>query len=598
MDLRAGAARAWTWNPFGALITPDPLAEDPTMRVTPFWDFLGHDAMSAALHEITHLWCARHSRLGWLLGRGAAEVLPRWLDDRTAPVVAPSRVLRLLAAYAPWLEGLATYAQLDYEFQEADREIASPLPLLVEAVASRTVHSYVRWAAFLRTWRDAAAFTRDGRTDMSGVDPAYATTRHGLLELMFLRRGDPADAQYLVGYLYVKALQAFLTRRAPAFANPGVFLPLAVRLLCHHPVLDRSLGEDLDPEDIIGSVHAGIQGLSVADVRWLAELVTRHPRVRSDFDAWDVHATLARGPRSEPAFTDSEVVSGYFPEHLPDHPDLLEWATIARGAAQLLIPAWRRGRLVAIRANGLDLEVADGRGRVRVECPPVSGFWAKYPSRPELAQPFKVAAGEMESLRRDCVRKLGGAVGEEIVVAVFLSAADANSGFAFWRNGHLTGWYPSTPHLLLDQTGQLATPVDRAAILLAGLELSPADRAEFARSIPVTAATRRVVTRATDALAALLVSDPSVRQDLVVDRLAYLFPRHAAELATWCRFQVKRRPLGATLVADISRVINCPGFSVEPGLGPINFDELVPLLTPAPAPPPAARHAARRPVQL
>jgi hypothetical protein len=69
--------------------------------------------------------------------RAAAESFTEWADDKSRQVRLPERVHRVLGVYVPILEGLAMYAQLDFEAQRPGHPLPAPLALVTEHFPSR-----------------------------------------------------------------------------------------------------------------------------------------------------------------------------------------------------------------------------------------------------------------------------------------------------------------------------------------------------------------------------------------------------------------------------------------------------------------------------
>ncbi|HEX8136384.1 MAG TPA: hypothetical protein VF544_02225 [Pyrinomonadaceae bacterium] len=209
-----------SFNPLTALISFEPGREEPIM--VPIVDYPLHE-YSTIFHELTHLWCTRSSRLGWFLTGAAAEAVLEWRRGGCARATLPENVWTLLWAYTPILEGLAVYAQLDYQVETNDDSLPSPMLLFTDLTHHRLEYN-MPLHRLLEIIREEAIHQREGQG-------------RGLLELLFLGTERPDLIFYFPGYLYVKALQRHLARRWDAFSRPSIFLPFIIKLICNHPLI-------------------------------------------------------------------------------------------------------------------------------------------------------------------------------------------------------------------------------------------------------------------------------------------------------------------------------------------------------------------------
>src|SRR5262245_26187629 len=103
MDLMS-ANRNASWNPLTSLITFESEGYHRDITLSPTVQFTLNE-YSTILHELTHLWCARTSRLGWLFSKVATDAFLKWQNNTSLSVSVPESVRSLLCAFTPLLEG-------------------------------------------------------------------------------------------------------------------------------------------------------------------------------------------------------------------------------------------------------------------------------------------------------------------------------------------------------------------------------------------------------------------------------------------------------------------------------------------------------------
>jgi hypothetical protein len=317
MDLRSAAGGAG-WHPLTSLITFESAANERELWLVPLWDPPLRD-YSTALHEAAHMWSCKNTRLGWVSGITASQSYASWLADRSASLVLPRRFTRLLGAMMPLLEGVALYSQFDYETLRDGDPLPSPLAIEIRLfeVALKTNHQLDKLFRLMREFELFAAPDAIVEEEREGW-PALLT----LPELLFLETSDDSTLHYFHGYLYVKAIAAWIGRRSALARDPAWFLPLAIKLLFDHPIIERAFVEDLSPREILEAIHASITEITPKQWTNLDALLS-DPGNRALFDHWDpyqqfaqdvfdrllLHATDA-GERLLPAENSEELVEG------------------------------------------------------------------------------------------------------------------------------------------------------------------------------------------------------------------------------------------------------------------------------------------------
>ena len=232
--LRSG--EAW-FNPFTSLIGLESLGASRELSLAiPVIEEPQMARYSVLFHEVTHLWQMRMTSLGVLLSIAAARAWNQWSARPEQPVEIAERTLFLLGTWLPILEGLATYAELDFSGDEDRDPIHSPV-LKVVHYTGPAINGVDSEQEFLHT-------------RLSRI------VEHRLLAQLLVDVPVQTDEHaYFSGYLYVKALAARLGALCPALARPARMLPLLIRLLCDHPSIARSQTAGSGTDDILSAVH-------------------------------------------------------------------------------------------------------------------------------------------------------------------------------------------------------------------------------------------------------------------------------------------------------------------------------------------------------
>ena len=286
MDLRS-ANDAASWHPLTSLIHFGGNGGGGFYYV-PVWQSNAWSDYSTFLHEMTHIWCARATRLGWLLSRGAADAFNTWQRDKGSRVQLPPSVQAVLSAVTPLLEGIAMYAQLDFEAAEQGRYLPSPLTI---AAALFPMESFAHFSLLdqFRTIRNLTRWSRDEEGE------------GGLPAVLFLDDSREDLNFYFSGYLYVKAIAAVFARRCPAFSDPSIFLPILINLVCSHGIYTRALGNVLSSEEILDSIHQRLLRLTSETLEATVRMF-REDEARESFDLWDSERQIREEQFDTPVF--------------------------------------------------------------------------------------------------------------------------------------------------------------------------------------------------------------------------------------------------------------------------------------------------------
>ncbi len=383
--------------------------------------------VSTLLHEITHLWSARSTRLGAHFAIEAARPLtappPRQLSKRDA---------HRLGILAPVLEGLAMFAEMDAPG-------ACPLGVTAAHIYnSSPLTHFIDWFRFGRSLARDRAFRLARASEL-------VRDGHALELLLFSNR--PAHWPYFAGYLYIKALYVQARTALPEL-DAATFLTLAVRLVADSPAIDGPAVRQSTPLSataLLNAMHEGI--LSVLDrakLQSLFKAIAANEVVRNNLHALDIYALL----------NGSITLSTFPPAARSDLPSSL------CAAANLFMLARCTGVLASSKYDGtLDLRLQfEGRHDAIV----LPTFLAGSDSSSWQA----FVGGRCAKLHDALLRRVGATV----TAAAFMDMTTGGLGVAAWDDGALLGFTPITPQ------PERASMSDWLNELEAGVTISPIRR--------------------------------------------------------------------------------------------------------------------------
>ncbi|MEW6339108.1 MAG: hypothetical protein RXR20_19655 [Paraburkholderia sp.] len=520
-----------------------------------------HVRVSRVLHEITHVASFRTTRLGFWIARIATPLFRTQIGEATPDI--PDSVQTLLGMFAPLLEGLAIYGQLDYDADNTEAVLPFPLNKITTNNAAASFHGGP--LAALR-----------GAKLMAVSD--------GLLTELFVRKiGE--TAHYFIGYLYVKAVAAHIARFAPELGAPSTLLPLLIRLICDHPAIERAVDGKLKAEDILGAVHSSLRGLTCAHVEMLDRML-RNEWLRANFDNWDIHAQLQAGETAQ--FILHSESNPLFP-HNDHHDDLdnaqetLSTYVVLRASTSVHLTSWTSGTLI---------EAVDEGTHVRFR---LAGGVGDRPTRDVKLILYSRVETVCKGLGEDAFAKLEAldesvleharqaAAGSRITVGNYLTLTKGIHGTALWVDGKIKNVIPFS--LLENQVD-----IEEFDITTTGLMLSPDYRLAVARSLRVSDVQNAARGYANEFLLEALVSNPEHQLVARSGRLnPFLTSASRAALADWCAhpyFHLDGR-LDADVVDRLTEIFDRPHF------GGGSFNELLPDLTTITALRPGATNVAK-----
>lgn len=465
-----------------------------------------HVRVSRMLHEITHVASFRTTRLGFWIARIATPLF-RPQTGQTPDI--PDDVQALLGMFAPLLEGLAIYGQLDYDADNTETVLPFPLNKITTNNAA---------ASFL-----GGPLAALRRAKLMAVSD-------GLLTELFVRKISET-AHYFIGYLYVKAVAAHIARLVPRLGHPSTLLPLLIRLICDHPVIEQAVDGKLKAEDAIEAIHASLRGLTRAHVEMIDRMLDIEP-VRANFDNWDIHAQLKAG-ESQQLILHSEN-NPLFP-HNDHHDDLdkeldtrLTYLTL-RASTSVHLTNWTSGTLVEVVDEGKQVRfrLVDNVG----ELPTRDALLILY-SRVESVRSRldEAVCAKLEILDENILRhaRQAAASGSRITVGNYLTLTKGVHGTAFWVDGKIKEVIPFS--LLENQVD-----VEEFEIAVTGLLLAPDYRLTIARGLRVSDVQNAARGYANEFLLKTLMSNPEHQLVARSGRLNPFLPSAArTALADWC----------------------------------------------------------------
>jgi hypothetical protein len=551
MELWAADQRA-SFNPFTSLISFEPGGEESI--VVPIVDY-PFPEYSTIFHELTHLWCARSSRLGWFLTGAAADAVLTWRHGGGTHASLPENVWQLLWAYTPILEGLAMYAQLDYQAETNDDSLPSPVFLFTDLTNHRLAYN-MQLDKLLEMIREEAISQRKDQG-------------RGLLELLFLGSERPDLIFYLPGYLYIKALQQLLARRSSAFSRPAIFLPFIIKLICDHPLIIKCARQSVVVRDILNELHQTITNISYDRLKTVSAWIAKHQSIEANFDHWDFYATdEGQAPVS---FTLESVAPFFDPDSQGEKAELIPQL---RQSASVHVLHQIEGILQSVTSQSIvvkrgdeevDIRIIDATYRVNFFAFSPDGSKTKY-AEDDFSQTAKWEYNALGLLAQH--------IGQQVNVGKFFSLTRGTFGMVFWAQNELISFIPFEPIEFIVRTNE-----NELYTLLHGLRIAPTERLAFARSLAVPEQQGESLRLASSVVWEKLISNPRKRQLLLTHALENLeLGRHTDKIREWCYPPLFRR--GPALMAEevvqaASKVFDFPGFSPTEQIG---FNELLPPL--------------------
>lgn len=579
MDLRSADSYG-SWHPLTSLINlvnPECAEEGGgEAYLFPTQSESNRHLYSTLLHEITHQWGVRTTRLGYYLSRIAAEQAVIWEGDRAAPLHLGPAASRAVSAFLPLLEGMALYAQLDFEPPEGDLDGITPNALTLVA-HTFDPHLTLGGHSFRDIFRLVRGYVlkQEGyRWCSAGEDPP------GLPDLLFLDSATPSLGFYLVGYLYIKAVQAHWSRSCKEMEDPSLFLPVVLRAICDHPVIEELVRGELPEGVIIDRVHAQLESVAASKLRAIARLLIEREDWREMFDYWDADLGAEEGRLGQIPTQRARlaIAERFFPPSGADQdPELEEdpamrWMSRFRAAAGVYLFNWYSGALGDVDDESVMLRDGDGKEQ-RISFL----FWGGFVDGTVAIgspEPVEVPVAHLIQRQEWAFRQaLRDARGRRATIASFFTLSLGVAGSALWIDGALS-------RVVCYSRNAFASDSERQAIG-EGLAMSPEDRIAFANAFVDGRDLKARALGESRRLLATLVSDPAMRARLSRDRFGpFLRPTgQQGEFLRWCGFSLfpASPPPGA--VAALDAVFDFPGFRPADGR-PIAASDLLPPLTP------------------
>jgi hypothetical protein len=565
VDLRSAAQRA-SWHPLTSLIRFDggwstrPFYGNPFMVEPPFYvgeeslrassPCVGRMLISTVHHELTHLACARATRFGWVLGTAAARAMEQF--QRGQPIVIPRNVESILGGLTPILEGLALYAELDFEADEKN------------AILSNPVTQHAQLLAWDRTMLEVFRLALD-----QAVIESQEIAEPGLLRLLFLDDADPDRSFYLVGYLWIKAVAAQIARRCPSLAPPYRMLPFLTRLLCHHPIITDAHEGRCNAADIVNALHTCVSDLDRPTLKKVAEMITNHPDILKKFDNWDIQAQVASGRYKRFTTTTRAEVDQFQP--LLKNAVLSHYLTIMRCAANVHLLSQTTGivQSVDIKQRTAVL-VPEGTTTAalqkQIKLLPIRQFWTR------------AAKAESTSNRETIARYIDFADQLETLIHPL------SYGIIAWFND---GSSPKSIFLPLTwATYEEKEDELNQEALRYGIGISVKRRLEFSSSVEMSSHLIAERQLATNVLLSKLVGSPRMRHRLIARRLLGVAPPEThAEIIKWVSVSPLRDSawrLSDGVIERLGETLDFPGFRGRQGRLTFSMRELFPVIPQGP----------------
>lgn len=554
MELKSANAGA-NWHPLTSLITFDSLE---THRVHYFLTALDGtpEYFSTLLHEFTHLMSARFGCFGFYLASVAAREYEKWQQDRSATLSLSQSERRVLGAYVPLLEGLALYTQLDFAAEEDEGPHYSPLYLIASfSIGNHTINKSL--SGKLEIWR---------RYGIAGEGIS-------LLEGLLLDKTRQDLNYYTYGYFYVKAVQAHWAQQSPIFNQPAMFLPFFLKFLTDHPVLLRTLKEDLTTEQILAAIHKTFVELSAADLDFIQKLFPR--QTLSDFDHCDVYRQLETRATNKIWAYDEDYVKPFI-DNVSDQ--MFTRMVNFRACNGVYIYSWCEGILKFTGESVYHASFESANDTAEAHLVSLAKVWYstwKESIERETDETMKALRAQVGdvllNMEMEFFEKLAAAEGRHVCLAGFVTLFRSIPGLCFWIDGEAPTLLISDPWHLLEI--YKAGAKDELYFLGAGLRIPPPDRVAFANAFADNEEVARQTRAAGEHLLGYLTSAP----DHLRQRLAGIWKGSIAEAREWTKGILKPYPIPPHLLAKADGVFDLPGFAVDNRSRKVGFRELIPL---------------------
>jgi hypothetical protein len=476
VDLRSNG-RGGSWHPLTSLIQITgprrPFYGLPYVVEPPRIE--GRIAVSTIHHELAHLGCAKTTRLGWALGFEAGRLLKDY--RRGDPLSIREPISILLGAFLPILEGLAMYAELDW--QEYPESIILPHPIVVHSQAAATA-LHARVSKMLPAVRMEQIIEMPPLApDLSallGPRPEYGP---GLLRLLFADTRSPANTFYLLGYLWTKALAATLKTLNPLFGLPTIFLPFMTRWLCHHRAIEHVMQGTMDAQKLLATLQDSVFSLSQVSLSAF-EKAMHEPELRARFDLWRVHDFAESGDIKYLFDDKNEDIRPFIDADQADE-EIMQ----CRAAANIYFPSTTEGILTRMEttAQGCILHIRDpqtGEDLPPAPIMPVKAYFDMFSLIPRYRALIPSALPKALMLEQVVHNAWKASEGHEITLATYMDfSTPMISGVASW----LPQCASASPAAIAYEPAwyEYAEHIERSTD---AFRFSPAERREFALALP------------------------------------------------------------------------------------------------------------------
>ena len=540
-SLRSGEAR---FNPFTALIGLEFLGATRELSLAvPVIEGPKLANYAVLFHELTHLWTMRMTSFGALMSIAGARAWNQWRMHPGQPVELPERIFNLLGTWLPILEGLATYAELDFSGDEDRDPIHSPVLKVIHFTAP-AMTQVANEQEFLYT--RLSRIVEDRLLAQLLLEPSIQANEHA----------------YFTGYLYVKAMARRLGTLCPQLALPGRMLPLLIRLLCDHPAVLHSQTAECGAEELLCAVHDFALSLDGSLLHRIANWIeSGDPQeVVWRFDFLDLERSRNAG----------ELVF-----HEVDRPDLQELISedavtslgLFRTAGSFYLPAWKSGMLQSVDERSFTLR----HGSEDIKYAMLSA--ADFESRNR--------ANHMEHLalllHDKMLATLRQAIGREVTAALYVDVASGDPGMAFWVDNQFAF---ASPYSLRALEGSSDALKQFGENLRRGLSLAPALRGWFGAAIRTSSAFSRAAVRASRWHLAQMISSPRAQDRALQHKLRSIDNgRYLSEMYDWCApsLTLAIEPMPEKIAAVADRIFDFPGFAGGPGT--LRLADLIPAFS-------------------
>jgi hypothetical protein len=547
MDLRALEAShqgGERYHPFGALVevgnqVSEHRSELVLMGLMPVDQYF---RVSTIFHEITHVASMRTTRLGVWIAGVSSELMQGKLEIPSAMIRLPPQVQIVLGAYAPILEGLAIYAQLDYEIYNID----GILPFSINKIAIN----------------NSAGWLQGYSPQEVGHRARLTVIWDGILSALLIDN-VPGTIHYRAGYLYLKGVAAKITRLAPTLSKSTTMLPLLVRLFCDHPIVERALNEPLSASQIAEALHDTVANLDEPTLKRIEEML-KWPEVIERFDNWDIHAQI-QAPDGAPGIFHSDA-DPIFERFRQDPEVFLRF----RGATDAHLTSWAAGlpKSVEYRDGHYLVELTDGSREVTAKIMVHSAFnlFRRNMTDKSLQTLESFEQLAYSHLERAGEQKLPIAVGS------YVTLTKGTVGTVLWVDNVLCGVIPLK---LVDNE----LDPDEVQVAMTGNRLSPAFRQQLVRKLECDDddTLGGAIREASELFFAKLISDPRKSEIGLYSGLSLLLLTSVLREAfdDWCRKTLSPGgppDLDPSVITALSQIFD------RPGVGSGSFDEPLPDL--------------------